>query len=179
MHPDWLLPAKCANNLHMQWKGRQPLSTSRYVRDFHLMIVYHRREVIRWQTIGFQDDIIIEIFIFCDNIAAYMIMCNCRSLIGHLESDHVLLTCGNTASCIRRIQYTTSTIITDSVYFSRFLFFAHLVESLGRTETWISMSHINKHLSMMLISLTPFCLPVRSILPTMKRTLIWSHAKPV
>ena len=95
MNPDRFLPTERPNDLDVQREGGKPLHASYDVRDLHFMIIDDRTEMVGWQTIGFEQNIVIQVSIFGDDIAPHMIMCDRGSFVRHLETDDVLFTTGN------------------------------------------------------------------------------------
>src|SRR5215208_2423990 len=101
-----------------------------------------------------------------------MVVCNCCSLIGHFETDHMLFARGNTTSSFIRFQAATKPIIMDAVYFLHLLLLAHLIKPFRRTETGIGGTFVNENSGIMLITFATLRLAIGTIFTAMNRALI-------
>ena len=67
--PGRFLPAKCTDDMRVQRKSRQPFRSTNNMAYAHQVIINHGSQVIERQTIGFDDNVIVDILIFNRNIA--------------------------------------------------------------------------------------------------------------
>src|SRR5690349_12213223 len=108
-----------------------------------------------------------------------MIMRGGRALIGHLEADDVLFSFANAPRRLPRLNPPAKSVIADAIHFARFLLFARLVETLGRTKTGIGMPFRDKQIGITLVYFPALCLAVGPVLATVEGTLIWREAQPL
>jgi hypothetical protein len=64
MDPDRFLPAEGAHNVDVQREGAQPFRAAHDVRDLHFVVIHDGGEMIGRQAVGFEDDVVVELFEF-------------------------------------------------------------------------------------------------------------------
>ncbi len=178
MYPDRLIPAKGSDDLYVQGKCWQPLRAAKDVGDLHFMIVHHGSQMIRRQSIGFYDDIIVQVLIFDRNITTNMVVCGRRSVLWHFEADCVFFPCSHSARGFIRLKLPAQAIISDTLHFPRLLLLSHLLQTFGRAETGVGVALLDQFAGVLLINIPSLSLPVRAVTSTMVGAFIWCDAQP-
>ena len=88
MHEIRHLPAKSPDDMRVQRETGQPLRAADHMRDLHQMVIHHRCQVVKRQSIGFKQHIIIDVAVLNRDIAAQVIPDGDRSLLRCLEAHH-------------------------------------------------------------------------------------------
>src|SRR5262249_7347663 len=110
--------------------------------NLHFMVIDHGCQMIGWQTVGFHQNLIVELFVICDNVTTQMIMGDRPAFLIHLEANGMgFAICNSFYGFIGRKSTTGSVIMR--IFLALHLLLTSLFQLLRRTKTGIGMPLVN------------------------------------
>src|SRR3989338_8711714 len=137
----------------------------------HGMIVDHDCQMIRRETVRFQDHLIVEHFVGDRHLSGDPVGKGQFSADGDLHTDNMWLPFRH--ACIGFFLWQIATMpMVGRRKLHRLLLFSHLVQSLGRTKAEIRLSRLDELLGMRSIEVQSLRLNIRSVRSIFARTFV-------
>ncbi len=155
----------------MLGRARQPLFAAEDVRDFHEMIVHDVGQVVRRQTVRLHEHLHVDALILELDGAAAQILDDARPFVRHPEPQDVRLTGGLAARDLLRRIGEAQPVVARRLAGGP-LRNAHLLESLGRAETFERVPLCEQLRSVFAIDGGALALTIRPVRTADVRTLV-------
>ena len=174
----WRLPAEVLIQQDVFRCRIDPLFAANHMGNFHEVIIHHISEMVSWHAVRLNQYLHIDLRPGDIYLATQDIFKFALTVSRNLHANHMLIACRLLRFTLFPSQAQAMTIVTGLTLVQHLLL-AHLIESLGATETAKSGSIVQQLLNMLRINRRALTLPIRASTTLTAGALVPRQAQPL